>query len=155
MIDGKGLTRRREDAKKVGEVGLSVKTDTLAASRLCGLSALCSGALGSGEGEGMMALVGGRGSVAPLGLVFMGGRNPALTRWAIVWRPSGPGKTRSCQGVSGSNPVLLRELSIPMPMPIPIPTRSAGVCRAGSSSACGVSVRRLRRMGTASFCDFL
>ena len=37
------------------------------------------------------------------------------------------GKTRSCQGVSGSNPVLLREFSIPMP--IPIPTRDARVCR--------------------------
>jgi len=65
------------------------------------------------------------------------------------------GKTRSCRGVSGSNPVLLREFSIPMPMPIPIPTRAARGCRAGSWSAGVVSVRRLRRMGTSSFCDFL
>jgi hypothetical protein len=63
------------------------------------------------------------------------------------------GKARSCQGVSGSNPVLVPEFSIPMP--IPIPTRAAGGCRAGSSSAGGVSVRRLRRVGTASFCDGL
>jgi len=38
----------------------------------------------------MWVFVWGGRSVAPLGLVFMGGRNPALTRWAIVWRPSGP-----------------------------------------------------------------
>jgi hypothetical protein len=66
-----------------------------------------------------------------------------------------PGKTRSCQGVSGSNPVLPREFSIPMPIAIPIPTRAARVCRAGSSSARDVSVRQLRRMGTAPFCDVL
>jgi hypothetical protein len=40
--------------------------------------------------------------------------------------------------VSGSNPVLLREFSIPMPMPTPIPTRAARVCRAGCSSAWGL-----------------
>jgi hypothetical protein len=65
------------------------------------------------------------------------------------------GKTRSCRGVSGSNPVLVREFSIPMPIPIPIPTRDARVCRAGSSTAGVVSVRRLRRVRTVSFCDFL
>ena len=27
------------------------------------------------------------------GSMLLGGRNPALTRWAIVWRPSGPGAT--------------------------------------------------------------
>jgi hypothetical protein len=27
------------------------------------------------------------------GWLCMGGRNPALTRWAIIWRPSGPGAT--------------------------------------------------------------
>jgi len=42
---------RCKDSKNGGEVGLSAKTDTLAASRLRGLSALCSGALDSGEGE--------------------------------------------------------------------------------------------------------
>jgi hypothetical protein len=33
---------------------------------------------------------------------------------------------------------------MPMPMPMAIPTRAARVCRAGSSSAGGVSVLRLR-----------
>ncbi len=40
----------------------------------------------------------GRGSVAPPGLVFMGGRHPALTRWATFWRPSGPGATAWARG---------------------------------------------------------
>jgi hypothetical protein len=34
-----------------------------------------------------------RGICRPSGAGFMGGWNPALTRWAIVWRPSGPGAT--------------------------------------------------------------
>jgi hypothetical protein len=41
--------------------------------------------------ERMLAFV-GEGNLSPLpGLGFLGGRNPALTRWAIVCRPSGPG----------------------------------------------------------------
>jgi len=40
VIEAKGLTRRREDAKKGGEVGWSAKTDTLAASRFCGMGGL-------------------------------------------------------------------------------------------------------------------
>jgi hypothetical protein len=53
----------------------------------------------------------------------------------------GFGKTRSCRGVSGSNPVLPGEFSIPMPIPIPIPTRVARGCRATLSSDGGVSSR--------------
>jgi hypothetical protein len=65
--------------------------------------------------------------------------------------------TRSCAGASGSNPVLLREFSIPIPMPIPIPTRDARVCRSGSSSAGDVSVGRhvgWEQCLFATFCDF-
>ena len=75
--EAKGRTGRGEHGSMGGGVGQSEKPDTLAAWRLCGLSALCSVALGSGEGEGMMALVGGRGSVAPLGLDFDGGTEPS------------------------------------------------------------------------------
>ena len=46
---------------------------------------------------------------------------------------------RGCLGVSGANPVLLGECSIPIPIPIPIPTRAARRCRVGSSSTGGVS----------------
>jgi hypothetical protein len=39
----------------------------------------------------MMAVV-GEGVLSPRwGWDFMEGRNPALTHWAIIWRPSGPG----------------------------------------------------------------
>jgi len=93
-------------------VGWSAKTDTLAASRLCGLSALCSGALGSGEGEGMVALVEGRGSVAPLGLDFDGGTEPsahALGYCLAALRAWGHGlgrlKLPRCIGIEpGSSP---------------------------------------------------
>jgi hypothetical protein len=67
------------------------------------------------------------------------------------------GENRSCQGVSGSNMVLLREFSIPMPIPIPIPTRAARFCRAGSSSVGVVSARRYvgwEQCPFATFCDF-
>jgi hypothetical protein len=41
----------------------------------------------------MLASV-GEGVLSPLpGLGIDGGRNPALTRWAIICRPSGPGAT--------------------------------------------------------------
>jgi hypothetical protein len=33
------------------------------------------------------------------GLVIHGGRNPALTRWAIICRPSGPGAADWGQGL--------------------------------------------------------
>jgi hypothetical protein len=56
----------------------------------CRVSDWCSGALLSGgDGYGVR---GGQGFCRPCrGWVFMGGRNPALTRWAIVCWPSGPG----------------------------------------------------------------
>jgi hypothetical protein len=66
-----------------------------------------------------------------------------------------PGKTRSCQGVSGSNPVLLPEFSIPMPMPIP--TRAARGCRAGSLSAGACRFGGFvgwEQCPFATFCDF-
>ena len=64
-------------------------------------------------------------------------------------------RARGCLGVSGSDRVFPCDFSIPMPIPIPIPTRGARVCRAGSSSAGGVSVRQLRRLGKVSCCDLL
>ena len=68
-------------------------TDTLAASRLCGLSASCSGAFSS-SGEAIECCRTREGICRPCrGLVLMRGRNPALTRWAISCRPSGPGAT--------------------------------------------------------------
>ena len=65
---------------------------SLAASRLCGLSASCSEAL-SGDGEAIGCWCSWtKGFCRPgWGWVFMGEPNPALTRWAIVCRPSGPG----------------------------------------------------------------
>jgi hypothetical protein len=100
-----------------------------AALRLCGLSDSCSGVLScSGDAIGCSCSCGGRGSVAPLGLGVHGARNPALTRWAIICRPSGPGATawraRGWLGVSGLPPVLLIEFSIPMPIPIAVPIPS-------------------------------
>jgi len=84
VIEVKGLTRRREDAKKGGEVGWSAKTDTLVASRLCGLSVSRSGAFsGAGEGSGCWRPH-GKEICRPAGAGFMRGRNPALTRWATV-----------------------------------------------------------------------
>ncbi len=58
----------------------------------CGVFDSCSGPLASdGDGYGVR---GCRGSVAPAGAgCSWGGRNPALTRWAIICRPSGPGAT--------------------------------------------------------------
>ena len=45
------------------------------------------------EGDRILAIV-GKGFCRPSrGWVLMGGRNPALTRWAIICRPSGPGAT--------------------------------------------------------------
>jgi hypothetical protein len=72
------------------------------------------------------------------------------TSWASsspvsLREPSSPRPARlpKGHGASGSDPVLLFEFSIPTPMPIPIPTRAARVCRAGSSSAVGVSGREV------------
>ena len=99
-------------------------------------------------GEGVLSLL--------RGWVFTGDGTQRSRTGLSSAGPPGLGPrlgTRSWAGASGSNPVLPRELSIPMP--IPIPTHDARGCRAGSSSAGGVSVRRLRRMGTVSFCDFL
>ncbi len=103
----------------------------------------------------------GEGDLSPLRGWFSWGDGTQRSRAGLS--SGGPpglepwfGKTRSCQGVSGSNPVLLREFSIPMPMPMPIPRRAARVCRAGSSSAGGVSVRRhvgWEQRPFASSCD--
>jgi hypothetical protein len=101
-----------------------------------------------------------RGICRPAGAGFHGADGTQRSRAGLL--SGGPpglgprlGEGRRCRGVSGSSPVLPFEFSIPMPMPIPIPTLDARGCRAGSSSAGGVSVRRLGRMGTASFCDVL
>ena len=139
---------------------MSAKTDTLAAWRLCGLSALCSGALpGAGEGSGCWRSH-EEEICRPAGAGFSCGDGTQRSRTGLL--SGGPpglgqqiGRGRRCRGVSGSNPVLVREFSIPMPIPIPIPTRGTRVCRAGSSSAGGVSVRRLRRIGTVSSYDVL
>ena len=132
MIDGKGLTRRR--------AGRWVFRRRRIPWRLRGFAACPPCVPGRFRALEKGPNVGGRevrGSVAPPGL---GQRI---------------GKGRRGRGVSGSNPVLVREFSIPMPMPIPIPTRASRGCRVGSSSAGGVSVRRLRRMGTVSSYDVL
>jgi hypothetical protein len=72
------------------------------------------------------------------------------TSWASssplsLREPSSPRPARlpKGHGASGSDPVLLFESSIPMPIPIPIPTRGARRCRAGSSSAVGLSGREV------------
>jgi hypothetical protein len=62
---------------------------------LCGLSVSYSGAMERRSDLGVR----GEGVLSPLpGLGIDGGRNPALTRWAIVCRPSGPGATDWAQG---------------------------------------------------------
>ena len=113
----KGLTRRREDAKKGGADGLLFGEDVACEMRTGGFQSIGGSGIPDRRRWTPLRLRGfaaylilvpgrcreasrrsdagdrGRESVAPPGLVFTGGRNPALTRWAIIWRPSGPGAT--------------------------------------------------------------
>jgi hypothetical protein len=152
-------TRRREEGSGGGPVVGRRRTPL----RLRGFAASLIRVPGRCRAMEKGAVVGGRvrgGELSPLRGWFSWGDGTQRSRDGLS--SDGPpglgarlGSTRSCRGVSGSNPFLLREFSIPIPIPIPMPTCAARVCRAGSSSAGGVSVRRLCRMGTASFCDFL
>jgi hypothetical protein len=91
----------------------------------------------------------GAGDLSPLpGLAPHGGDGTQHSRAGLSSvGPPGLGprlcRARGCRGVLGSNLVLPFEFSIPMPIPIPIPTRVARGCRAGSSSAVGVSGREV------------
>jgi hypothetical protein len=87
-----GRVHRPPGACRVGMLGMAT-TDTLAALRLCGLSGSYSGALSRGVAAIGCWRSGERDLSPPPGLGVHGGRNPALTRWAIVCRPSGPKAT--------------------------------------------------------------
>jgi hypothetical protein len=107
---------------------------------------------GSGGVIGCSCSCGGRGSVAPPGAGCALGDGTQRSRAGLSSDgPPGLGPrlwtARGCQGVSGLNPVLLREFSIPIPMPIPIPTRAARGCREvpRPSRAC-----RAGRLGTTN-----
>jgi hypothetical protein len=93
-------------------------------------------ALEKGADVGVRA---GEGVLSPLRGWFSWGDGTQRSRAGLSsGGPPGLGPrlgSRSYAGASGSNPVLPREISIPMP--IPIPTRDARVCRTGSSSAGG------------------